>query len=92
MTSFDGTVLSQATTTGTNCTGPRQQRDITQQHTSGQIRHHGTTSSPPSSDGACRRLQPPAILCKVFVQGIGWGSQVCFHHSKSYLGEMNYQV
>ena len=79
MRSFDGTVLSQATTTGVNNAGQNTQQQRGVQHTSRLNRQEATSSSPPSSDGSCRRLHPPAILCKVFVQGIGWGSQVCLH-------------
>ena len=62
---------------------PTQHTPVTSQHShSQQQQQRQTRHLPPTPSNHVRRqLSSPQVLCKVFVSGIGWGSQVRVHCS-----------
>ena len=88
MKSFEGTMVSEMTMVNDNTHStsrlqphlmPTQHTPVTSQHSqSQQQQQRQTRHLPPTPSNHVRRqLSSPQVLCKVFVSGIGWGSQVC---------------
>ena len=91
MKSFEGTMVSEMTMVNDNTHStsrlqphltPTQHTPVTSQHSQSQQQQRQTRHLPPTPSNHVRRqLSSPQVLCKVFVSGIGWGSQVGVHCS-----------